>query len=215
LSVDHRSEQGGDTVTDETVACIVLAAGAGSRFSDKSHKLLAALPAVAGRPAESVAARAIARAVDARIGQVIVVTGRLSADELEIVTSPEVIAVHNSRWTDGQMTSVHVGIDVARALGASIVVIGLADQPGVTAEAWRAVASAASGGAEIAVATYDGRRANPVALRSGVWGLLATDGDEGARSLMRQRDDLVVPVSCSGSPIDIDTVEDLHTWQNS
>jgi CTP:molybdopterin cytidylyltransferase MocA len=113
------------------------------------------------------------------------------------------------------MTSVHVGIDAARHAGATVVVIGLADQPGVTSDAWNAVASAARGGAPIAVATYDGRRANPVALGQEVWSLLATDGDEGARTLMRSREDLVVPVSCSGSPFDIDTVEDLHTWQNS
>jgi molybdenum cofactor cytidylyltransferase len=204
-----------DIVADRTVACVILAAGAGSRFCDQGHKLNATLPPVADRPAESVASRAIARAVASDIGDVIVVTGRLRADELGIVADDGLSTIDNARWADGQMTSVHVGIEAARASGASIVVVGLADQPGISPDAWRAVAAAALDGAAIAVATYDGQRANPVALRCEVWDLLATDGDDGARSLMRSREDLVVPVSCPGSPIDIDTVEDLHTWQNS
>lgn len=202
-------------MTEQSVACVVLAAGAGSRFRDPGHKLRAMLPATPERPQETVASRAIAVAATAAIGPVIVVTGHLSAAELGIAPDDRIDTVANPRWAEGQMTSVHTGIDAARIHAASVVVIGLADQPGVTAEAWQRVAAAAVDGAAIAVASYSGRRANPVGLRSEVWPLLATDGDEGARTLMRIREDLVVPVSCSGSPNDIDTVEDLRAWQNN
>ncbi len=196
----------------EAIVGVLLAAGAGSRFHDSGHKLLAELPASATRPAESVVARALASVTDADLGEVVVVTGRLDAADLHLLHQPGVGSVHNPRWADGQMTSVHVGLGVARDRHASVAVIGLADQPGIDASAWRAVARA---DAPIAVATYDGRRGNPVALRSDVWDLLPSDGDEGARALMRRRADLVVEVPCTGSPTDIDTAEDLRRWQSN
>ncbi len=143
------------------------------------------------------------------------VTGRLGASELDVAGRTDLTTVHNREWATGQMSSVRAGVKSADLDGADIVVIGLADQPGIESSAWRAVADAALAGARIAVATYEGRRAHPVALHRDVWNLLAAAGDEGARGLMRLRPDLVVEVPCTGSPKDIDTVEDLTRWQSN
>jgi molybdenum cofactor cytidylyltransferase len=184
------------------VVAVVLAAGAGSRYRGPGHKLDAA---VGGR---ALVDRAVGAALSAGIGPVVVVT----AGQLATGIHPSVVHVVNERWADGQIASLRRGIEAARQLDAGAVVIGLGDQPFVTSDAWRAVAAADSA---IAVATYEGVRGHPVKLRSDVWELLPTAGDEGARSLMRLRPDLVTAVPCDGSPIDIDTVEDLRRWQNN
>ncbi len=190
-----------------------LAAGAGSRWNGPGHKLLAELPATATEPPATVIERALAHAISAGLGPVIVITG--AAPDIVatvLIDRTNVTVHHNPRWAEGQMTSVRAGIDAAEELDCSAVVVGLADQPFITPTAWRDVAAT---DAPIAVATYDGRRGNPVRLDSAVWTLLPGDGDEGARSLMRVRPDLVREVPCSGSPADIDTEEDLRRWQNS
>jgi molybdenum cofactor cytidylyltransferase len=212
------SREGGSRA-DDTVTAIVLAAGAGSRFSDVGHKLTAMLPPTASRPAEPVARRSIAAASEAAVGPVVVVTGRLTRSDLDLgpgLDDGVVETAHNADWASGQMTSVRVGLDIADRNGSAVAVIGLADQPGIEPSAWRAVADAAAvGTSPITVATYGGRRGNPVALHRSVWDLLPTGGDEGARSLMRLHPELVGEVPCSGSPTDIDTAEDLRRWQNS
>lgn len=111
-------------------------------------------------------------------------------------------AVPNPRWAEGIATSLQVAI--AAAGDADAIVVGLADQPLVPAEAWRRVAAVA---APIAVATYNGRRRNPVRLAREVWGLLPTTGDQGASVLFGEV--AVVEVACPGDPADVDRVEDL------
>jgi molybdenum cofactor cytidylyltransferase len=183
-----------------SVAAVVLAAGGGSRFSGGSHKLLAS---VRGRP---VVAWAIEHALAAQLEETIVVTG---AVDLAALLPEGVTPVHNPRWAEGQATSLQAAIAAARRSGHDAVVIGLGDQPFVPPEAWRLVAAS---GAELATAVLEGRRTPPVRIAAGLWDALPESGDEGARVLLRSRPDLVVPVTCPGSPVDIDTVEDLSAW---
>ena len=90
------------------------------------------------------------------------------------------------------------------------VVVGLADQPLVGADAYRRVARAFSDGAALAFATYAGERGNPVLIARPYWAeVMALSGDEGARVLFRRHPAVAVPCDGTGTPADVDTPEDL------
>jgi CTP:molybdopterin cytidylyltransferase MocA len=183
------------------MAAVVLAAGGGSRYRGPTHKLLADLK---GRPVVSWSVEA---ALGAALDETIVVTGAIDLAE---VLPDQVTVLENPGWAEGLATSLAVGLDWCARQGHRAAVVGLGDQPLVTTSAWRTVAAADH--APIVVATYGGQRRNPVRLRQDVWPLLPSSGDEGARTLMRSRPELVGEVACEGEPIDIDTWEDLERW---
>ena len=185
-----------------TVAAVVLAAGAGSRFGGGTHKLLATFR---GR---ALIDWAVGHAWEAGLDETIVVEGAVHLGRLVPVGAT---LITNPRWQEGQATSLGAAVEHARDAGHEAVVVGLGDQPLVLPSAWRAVA-AADDGPPIVVATYEGRRGNPVRLAASCWPLLRFEGDEGARELMRRRPELVGQVACEGSPADVDTVEDLEQW---
>lgn len=183
-----------------TTAAVVLAAGAGSRFTTPGHKLLAD---AGGTP---VVVRAVAGALAAGLDEVLVVTG---AVDLAAVLPRGVRVVHNPSWVEGQASSLQAAVQAASAHDA--IVVGLGDQPSLAETSWRRVAAAVA--TPIAIATYEGRRGHPVRLASVTWPELPAEGDQGARAVMAVRPEWVTEVACPGPyPADIDTVEDLRRW---
>ncbi|MEQ1700141.1 MAG: nucleotidyltransferase family protein [Ilumatobacteraceae bacterium] len=184
----------------------LLAAGGGSRFvaaAPGAHKLTSLLR---GRPVWDWSLAAVCAA---GFDHVVVVTG---AVELPMPPAPGLSVVHHADWALGQAGSVQVAVRAAAELGAETVTIGLADQPFVTSDDWRAVAHA-DASSRVVVARYpDGTGPNPVRLHADVWPLLPVDGDAGARSIIRSRPQWVCTVDCVGSGADIDTLEDLARW---
>lgn len=178
---------------------VVLAAGGGSRFAGPTHKLLAPLR---GRP---LLAWVLDAVLAAGLDDVVVVA---RDDTTRHLIPSSVGVVLNADWASGMATSLQVARRYATPRGHHALVVGLGDQPGVPASAWRAVAAAV--GTPISVATYGTQRRNPVRLHRDVWDELPLTGDEGARRLIRLRPELVTEVPCDGSPVDVDTVADLE-----
>ena len=189
-----------DRIRQRSVAAVILAAGAGSRYAGDTHKLFAE---IAGRP---VISHVVDAARASEVDEVIVVGG---AVDLDSFVPDDVTLIHNEQWADGQATSLRAAVGYAESRRHDARVVGLGDSPGVTTEIWNMVAEV---DAELASARYDGELRPPVRLSASMWASLPVSGDDGARALMRQRPDLVRPVPVEGDPRDIDTLEDLRRW---
>ena len=116
---------------DESIAAVILAAGAGSRFEGDTHKLVTE---VAGAP---IITHAIASARAAAVDEVIVVQG---AVDLAPFVPDDVTLIDNEQWAEGQSTSLQAAVAYAQSRGHDVLVVGLGDSPGVTTEIWDRVA---------------------------------------------------------------------------
>jgi molybdenum cofactor cytidylyltransferase/nicotine blue oxidoreductase len=188
-----------------SVAVAVLAAGRGSRFGGDEAKPLARLQ---GRP---LVAWALDAALQSGLRPVWLVTGN-AGRAVAAAAPPGVDIAHNRRWRKGIATSLRAAIEALDPYtGVDAVCVGLADQPRVGPDAYRRLAAAHADGAQLAVATYDGVRGNPVLLARSLWAeARKLEGDVGARQLMHDHDVVEVPCDGTGSAVDVDTAEDLR-----
>ena len=190
------------------VAVAILGAGAGRRLGAAVPKPLVEL---AGRPLVDWALDAARRS---GLAPLLLVVGD-GGDAVAAAAPDDVEVVRNAEWERGIAHSLRAALDVLSARASvGAVCVGLADQPLVGAEAYRRLAAAYDAGAELAVATYSGRRGNPVLLSRTVWAeAQRLEGDEGARVLMRRHGATEVACDGTGDPADVDTIEDLAAME--
>lgn len=183
---------------------ILLAAGRGRRFdpTGQRNKLLQRLPG--GEPVVVASARNLL-AVLPRVVAVVPpddggVAGLLRALGCEVSTC--------DRADTGMAASlVHA---ISRSLPAQGWVVALGDMPFVAPATIRAVAGALERGAGIAAPVMDGRRGNPVGFAAlHLDELLALEGDQGARGIVRRHPVTEVEVGDAGIFRDVDTQADL------
>lgn len=198
-----------------TVAGVLLAAGAGTRFGGPK-----ALVRLHG---ELLVHRGVRLLREGGCDRVLVVLGaqaeRVRAELRDHLDRGDVDAVVAEDWATGMGASLRAGL-AALPSDAGACVVALADQPLVAPEAVRRLVTAWTGGATAAVASYDGRARNPVLLDRAVWPEVsaAAVGDTGARGWLATHPDRVVAVECgdTGSPYDVDVPADLDVvagWQ--
>ncbi len=190
---------------DDRTAAVILAAGKGERYSGPTHKLLADFK---GKP---VLQWVVDNVLQAGFSDIYVISGAIDLHEepdLDL-SSERITLIQNHNYEEGQATSLRSALAVAREDGHTSITVGLGDMPLVPAEAWKSVAEAQG---QLVTATFSGNRRPPVKIEDELWSLIPISGDEGARSLLRLRPDLLNEVPCEGSPIDIDTRSDLERW---
>lgn len=188
------------------VAGVLLAAGEGSRFG--RPKALVELDG------QTLAERGVTLLRAGGTDPVLIVTG---AAQVELRPEHQARTVYNGEWRTGMGSSLRAALRALTELEAGpeigAVVVALADQPLVGAEAVGRLIAAYRAGAGVAVAAYGGKPRNPVLLAREHWPeVIATaTGDQGARAFLRARPELVTLVECgdTGRPDDIDTPADL------
>ena len=190
---------------ESDVAVVVLAAGRGSRLASEVPKALVELR---GRPLVSWALDA---ATASGLRPVVLVVGHRGGAVTR--AAPEgVVVVRSRRWRQGISRSLRTALEALEPWArVGAVCVGLADQPLVGQDAYRRLADAYQGGATLAVATYRGKRGNPVLLARSLWAeARRLDGDVGARALMDDHDVVEVDCTDTGDPNDVDTLDDLR-----
>jgi nicotine blue oxidoreductase len=165
-----------------SVAAVVLAAGAATRFGAPKQALL--LDEVLARLGQS-----------GEIGEIVVVVG---AYELEANAR----LIRCDDWALGPGASLRCGLhELADDTPAAAVI--LADGPDLAPAAVdRVVTAWRRGAGDVVAASYGGVRSHPVVLGRAVW---ASVPDEGARALAP----VLVPCDDLGEPGDVDRPEDL------
>ncbi len=187
------------------ISGLILAAGSSTRMGRPKQTVL-----LAGRPMLEYPLLAF---LSSKVGEIILVVQKRSILAGMKVPIKRVRVVVNPYHAQGLSASVKLGVREVSPRS-SAVVIGLGDKPLVLGSTIDSLISAyGRSGSMIVAPVYHKRRGNPIIFDRGVFPLIEeTEGDEGAKSVMRKHEDEVfeVPVNDAGILIDVDTPEDLE-----
>ncbi len=148
----------------------------------------------------------------ASVDELIVVLGA-RAEEIghALPAHPALRSVVNSRYSQGQLSSLMVGIGTLSP-ESEAAIVNLVDHPLVSSETITAVLdSFRMAPLPIIIASYQGKRGHPVLFSSQVYGeILAAPLDQGAKVVVRKDPARVreIPLDDPGILADIDTPED-------
>ena len=160
------------------IPAVLLAAGGSTRMG-RTKQLLP----YRGR---TLVWHAASELISAEVSPVILVTGHDSAAVAAAVSDLPLSICHHAAWQDGIGSTLRAGVRhaIERAPAAPAVLIGLADQPGVTADHLRALLAAAGTGRIAASGYTDSPGVPAVFPRAFFDALLAIPNTAGAKSVI-------------------------------
>lgn len=192
-----------DTVMDKrTVACVLLAAGAGSRFG--GGKLLA----------EFDGERLFERAMNALPEELFVRVAVVSGCEDILAESGRrgFLAVRNTAPEQGVSLSIRLGLEAAKPCSAALFLVG--DQPLLRKESVRRILEAGEANPDkiIAPEAPDGRLGNPCLFPAAFFPELSSlEGDRGGKCVILAHPEALFTVSLPEEELfDTDTKEELR-----
>jgi CTP:molybdopterin cytidylyltransferase MocA len=194
-----------DDASPLAIACVILAAGAGSRF---------------GEPKAGAEVRPGVRFVDA-----VAETARVAGAAPVIVVAPAglllppgTIGVINANPRGEQVHSLRLGLAQLVSVAVGGVLAWPVDHPFVDVASVRSIMDAAKRtGAPIVLPVFEGRRGHPVYFSRDCWRDLATVREGGARAVVHARAAEIVEVSVNNIGVvrDIDTRADMANGQGA
>jgi molybdenum cofactor cytidylyltransferase len=154
---------------------------------------------------------------EARLQEIVVVLGHEAEQAEQMLTGLPVRIVHNADYRDGQMTSVHCGLEALESRSAGVMVC-LSDQPLLTTADIDHIAGAfvADCPRSVLVPTWQGRRGNPIVL---AWAhraeVLSGGRNLGCKRLIQNNPELVWTLEMPNDHcvVDVDSPEDYQALQ--
>lgn len=163
------------------VTGVILAAGQSKRMGQPKQLLM-----LNGKPMVWHVAKA---ACQADFHEVIVITGAYGDEVAQALTGLPLKIIYNEHWADGQSSSVKKAVQSVHP-GFQAIAFMLADQPLIDAALMNEVIGAYQGRkSSIVMPRAQNKPGNPVLFDLTIWrsSLLALSGDEGARQILRSK----------------------------
>jgi len=186
---------------------VLLAGGDSSRFGVENKLFVE----IEGRSIIEITTQNL---IDSEVESVKIVTGYQAERVEEELSHLDVDFIYNKDWKMGQSTSVRRGIDAI--LEETTVVFALGDMPFVKSSSINELISVQRNEkvGDVFVASYKGKRGNPVLFRASVMEILKEGlrGDEGGNSILKDLGMNLVETGDKGVLFDIDTEEDLEDY---
>ncbi|RUA15911.1 MAG: hypothetical protein DSY55_05255 [Clostridia bacterium] len=194
-------------MSEASIAAIILAAGASTRFGAPKQLL-----DWYGQPLlRQIALQTLA--TPAR--QIVVVLGAYFQQAAPVMHGLPVTLAYNPRWQRGMSSSVALGLRALRGQADAALFL-LADQPNVSSDLMtRVMRTYASTRAPIVAPRHRGQRGNPALFARELFpDLMQVTGDQGGRALFRRYADQVHWLEADASILfDIDRPQDMPAHQ--